>query len=134
MKRRKHLYADSRLVGFLEKRIRDLKGTKSQADIAVEAGFLSINMMSMIRTGASRLPLDRVPALARALGCDPAHLFNLALEQQDAALASLVREVFGVAMTRNEQAWIEAVRDASDHADPTLTSKALKAIRGVFGK
>ena len=33
-------------------------------------------MMAMIKSGAAKLPLDRVPALARALECDPAVLFQ----------------------------------------------------------
>lgn len=127
-------YADSRLVTFLERRIRDMKGRKTQAEIAMEAGFNAVNMMAMIKSGAAKLPLDRVPALARALECDPAVLFKLTVEQQDSALAGVVNQIFGIAVSKNESAWLETIRDASDHSDPTLTSKALKAVRGIFGK
>ncbi|MDQ6434366.1 hypothetical protein RB623_09925 [Mesorhizobium sp. LHD-90] len=88
----------------------------------------------MIKTGATRLPLDRVPALAKSLECDPARLFILALEQQDNALAVVVRDIFRIAVSANEATWIEELRDASDHSDPTLTTKARRAIRALFGK
>jgi hypothetical protein len=74
-----------------------------------------------------------VPALARSLECDPAVLFKLAVEQQDNALAAVMEQIYGVGVTKNEQAWIEALRDASDHSDPSLTTKGLRAIRSVFG-
>lgn len=127
-------YANTRLVRFLERRISDLKATKSQADIAVASGFASRNMLSMIKTGDAKLPLDRVPALAKALECDPAMLFKLAVEQQDSALAGVIDEIFGTVVSQNEIGWLKELRDASDHTDPFLTTKARRVIRTLFGK
>ncbi|TIW86041.1 MAG: XRE family transcriptional regulator, partial [Mesorhizobium sp.] len=31
-------------------------------------------------------------------------------------------------------AWLEEIRRASDHTNPSLTSKGRSAIRGIFGK
>lgn len=128
-------HAQSRLAKFVTKRILELAPRKSQAEIAVEAGFLSLNMLSMVKSGASKLALDRVPALAAALETDPRHLFLLALEQNglESTMAT-VMEIFGTIVTRNETAWLTAIREASDHSDPTLTSRARAAIRGVFNK
>jgi hypothetical protein len=83
-------HADSKLARFIEKRILDLRPRKTQVEIAAEAGFPSRNMVNMIKVGASRLPLDRVPALSKALEVDPARLFLMAVEQQDNALALVV--------------------------------------------
>lgn len=127
-------YADTRLVKFLQKRILEMRPRKSQVEMAAEAGFMATNMLAMLKRGSSRLPLDRVPALANALDADPAYIFQLALEQQDPALARLVEDSIGAVVTRNEIAWIEEIRNASNHADPTLTAKARKAIRGIFGR
>lgn len=129
-------HADTRLAKFLDKRILELRPRKTQVEIAAEVGFPSRNMLAMIKAGASKLPLDRVPALAKALECDPARLFMLAVEQQDqdSALAVVIKEIFGTAVTRNEVAWLEELRLASDHTDPSLTTKAKKALRGLFGK
>ena len=60
-------YAGSAFSQFLEKRVLELKPTKSQRDIAVEAGFTNVNMMSLLKSGRTKMPLDRVPALATAL-------------------------------------------------------------------
>lgn len=75
-----------------------------------------------------------MPALAHALECDPAYLFMMALEQQESALPDTIEAIFGTAVTRNEVAWLELIREASDHSDPHMTTKARKAVMGVFGK
>jgi hypothetical protein len=127
-------HAKTRLVKYLTKRILELKPRKTQLEIASEAGFNATNMMTMIKTGSAKLPLDRVPALARALDTDPSYLFMLAVEQHDPTLARVVKDIFGTVVTQNEVAWLEEIREASNHTDPTLTTKARKAIRGIFGK
>lgn len=128
-------YAGTRLVKFLEKRILELRPRKTQSQIAVEAGFLQPNMLAMIKTGANKLPLDRVPGLAKALETDPKLLFMMAVEQLgDDTTALTIRKIFGTIVSDNELDWIEEIRNASDHADPSLTMKARSAIRGIFGK
>lgn len=127
-------YAGTRLARYLDKRISELRTIKTQAEIAAAAGFPSRNMLSMIKTGDTKLPIDRVPALARALECDPAMLFTLCLEQQESSLAEVVDEIFGTVVSQNEVLWLKEIREASEHADPFLTTKAKRAIRGLFGK
>ncbi|MGY6634229.1 MAG: hypothetical protein ACXIU8_10880 [Alkalilacustris sp.] len=76
-----------------------------------------------------------MPALAKALESDPRLMFKLALEQDlGSTSAQTVEDIFGTIVTRNEVAWLEALREASDHGDPTLTSRAKTALRGIFGK
>lgn len=128
-------YAGTRLVRFLEKRILELRPRKTQSQIASEAGFSQPNMLAMIKTGANKLPLDRVPGLAKAIESDPALLFMMAVEQLGGDTTEIaIRKIFGTLVTENEVAWLEEIRDASNHADPNLTTKARSAIRGIFGK
>lgn len=127
-------YSSTRLVKFLEKRILELRPRKTQRTIAAETGFASVNMLAMIKAGNSRLPLDRVPALAKALEVDGARLFLMAVEQQDNALAIVLRDIFRTAVSRNEADWLEEIRSASGYTDPNLTARAQKAIRGIFGR
>ncbi|WP_404926170.1 XRE family transcriptional regulator [Mesorhizobium sp. ORM16] len=128
-------YAGTRLAKYLEKRILELRPKKTQIAIAGEAGFVNPNMLAMIKAGTAKLPLDRVSSLATALECDPVMLFQLAIEQLGGATTELaVRQIFGTLVTENEVAWLEEVRRASDHTNPSLTSKARSTIRGIFGK
>ena len=128
-------YENTRLVAFIERRVLELKPKKSQADIAAEAGYVNANMVTMIKQGSSKVALDRVPALARALECDPAYLMGLALEQAiGRTAAEAVVEIFGVPVTLNERAWVEAIREASGHSDPRLTSRSQAAINAIVGR
>jgi len=128
-------YADTALPKYLEKRILALRPTKCQAEIASEAGFVNVNVLSMFKSGSSRLPLDRVPALAKALEVDPARLLQLALEQWVGSSAARAFDaIFQTVVTRNELVWIEAIREASDRIDPALTSRSRTALRAIFGK
>ena len=63
-------YANTRLAQFLELRILHMKPKKTQAEIAAEAGLRSLNFLTMLKNGTSKVPLDRVPALAKALEAD----------------------------------------------------------------
>lgn len=66
----KRPFTDTDLAAFIAKRVLELR-PKSQIDIAGEAGFVNANVLSMLKSGATKLPLDRVLALAKALECDP---------------------------------------------------------------
>jgi hypothetical protein len=128
-------FADTRLAHYIDKRILELRPRKTQLAIANEVGFVSPNMLAMIKSGASKLPLDRVASLAKALECDPVMLFVLALEQLDRnTTEQTIRQIFGTLVSQNEVAWLEEIRRASDHSNPGLTARARTAIRGIFGK
>ena len=128
-------FEDSRLAKYLDQRILELKPKKNQSEIAAEAGFANPNMITLLKQGANKVPLDRVPQLAKALDCDPAWLLRLALEQgEGSTAAAAIYEIVGEPITANERAWIAEIRDASSDSDPRLTSRSQAAIRGIFGK
>ena len=128
-------FAGTRLPSFITASVLAMKARSTQAEIATKAGFTNANVMSMLKAGSIRLPLDRVQPLARALEVDPSYLMLLALEQMvgDTDAQAIVAILSG-AVTANEHAWIEALREASGMADPPLTKRGRTAIFGVFGK
>ena len=128
-------YAETRLAKYIDQRVLELRGKKTQGEIAAEAGFANPNMLTMLKQGASKVPFDRVPALSKALDCDPAWLLRLALEQgEGSTAAAAIHEIMGPMVTANERAWLAELRDASGDSDPRLTSRARAALRGIFGK
>jgi transcriptional regulator with XRE-family HTH domain len=128
-------HQDSRLAKFLDTRLLELKHLKTQAQIAEEAGFRNPNMLTMIKQGSTKLPLDRVPDLATALDTDRALLLRLALEQAEGnTAAAAIYDIIGEPITENERAWLAEIRDASGDTDPRLTSRAKAAIRSVLTK
>jgi hypothetical protein len=62
-------------------------------------------------------------------------LVGLALDQPGGdTKVRAIKDTFGVVVTRNGAAWINEIRDASGHTDPSLTSRGRSAIRGIFRK
>jgi transcriptional regulator with XRE-family HTH domain len=57
-------------------------GTKTQSEIAKACGFISPNMLSMVKSGKTKLPLKRIPALCRELGIRPEEMLLLALNDE----------------------------------------------------
>ncbi|MCC5970118.1 MAG: XRE family transcriptional regulator [Pararhodobacter sp.] len=128
-------HADTRLAKFVTQRISDLNGAKTQAEIAIDAGFLNANVLSMIKSGSTKLALDRVPQLAKALDCDPALLLRLTMEQSlGVTAAKAIAEIFGSPLTNNEREWVAEIRDASGDIDPRLTARSRTKLREIFGR
>ena len=87
----------------------------------------------MLKSGANKLPLDRVPSLAQALECDPAYLLLLALEQAEGnTTAVALMDIMGTPVTSNELGWLREIRDASGNSDPRLTTRSRAALRALF--
>ena len=128
-------YKNTPTARFITDRVRDLAHRKTQAEIAAEAGFVNANFMSLLKSGKNKVPLDRVPSLARALEVDPAYLMRMALDQAvGATAAKAIIDIFGTPATANEIGWLNEIRDASDNTDPRLTARSRSALRGIFGK
>jgi hypothetical protein len=131
----KHPHADTPAAKFINARINEISHRKSQQEMAREAGFKNSNMITLLKLGSTKLALDRVPGMAKALEVDPALLtrVTLALSVGTTAAAALI-ECFGSPVTENEQGWLDELRDASENSDPRLAGRARTALRGIFGK
>ena len=128
-------YHNTPTAKLITDRIRDLSHRKTQAEIASEAGFGNPNMMTFLKNGKNKVPLDRVPSLAKALEVDPAYLMRLALDQSvGATAAKAITDIFGTPTTENERGWLDELRDASDNCDPRMTGRSRSALRGIFNK
>lgn len=125
--------ATSRVSALLEQRIHELKGKKSQRDIARIAGFKNPNMITILKQGDAKLALERVPALAEAIEVDPALLLRYALEQHfSAETVKVMRQVMSHMITKNETAILDYIREVSVRADPELNDKLRTALKGAL--
>jgi transcriptional regulator with XRE-family HTH domain len=100
---RSHAHYDGRPNGphahtvvckLLNEKVTALAHIKSASDIALEMGYSRPNYFLMILNGDTKLPLDKVQALAKALQVDVKLLFRLALEAQSPELRRIVDEIF----------------------------------------
>jgi transcriptional regulator with XRE-family HTH domain len=102
------LQDDQTLVSIIVSAAIDkLAPRKTQKELAREMGFLRPGMLSMIKTGAARIPFTKLPNVAEALGIDPALLIRTHLCETWPEFEDVVHEVFGGVLTEVEREWIE---------------------------
>jgi len=88
--------------------------TKTQDEIAREVGFDSVNVISMIKTGRTKIPLARIPALAKALDADPREMLAVALEAYQPELYGVLSTIApSMLVSSNELRVINALRAAA---------------------
>lgn len=94
-------------INFLIDRMRDLKQCENQTVIVQEVGLLNTNMLNLLKSGANKIPLDRVPALAKVLEADPAYLMRLSLKQcACVTAANAVLGCLGTPITVHKVGWL----------------------------
>lgn len=99
---------------------------KTQADIAAEVGYDKPNMIAMWKNGSAKVPLDKVPLAAKALGIDPAFLLRMTMAQYWPDMADTIAKVFGTVLTENETALITAVREIMKDEDVPHFTREMK--------
>jgi transcriptional regulator with XRE-family HTH domain len=122
-------FANTRIAEYLTKTIEN--GTKTQRQIAQEIGYEHSNMISMFKRGETKVPLDKIPLLAKSLDIDTAHLFRLAMEQSWGN-PGIVAEVFGTVLSKNELSIINLMRETTNDRDPELTPDLKRKLETIF--
>lgn len=97
---------------FLSQAI-DISG-KSQKEIAQEVGWQKPNVLSMMKQGITKVPLDKVPALARACGVDEAHFLQLAMSEYQPAIWKVIIDTVGEPLSSDEKKMLEEYRATRD--------------------
>ena len=126
-------YAELPLAQYLSKQI-DVQASmnKNQRQIAQEIGYEKPNMISMFKRGEAKVPLDKIPALAKALNVDPAFMFKLAVQQYWPDMGKAIAEIFGTVLTRNETKMIELIRETTKGSDPELSRDLERKLKAAF--
>lgn len=65
---------------------------RSQSEVARACGFASPQMISMIKSGAAKVPIGKIKVLASALRVDPMYLFRLVMEEYQPEVLEVLDE------------------------------------------
>lgn len=91
---------------------------KTQREIAEECGFENPNIITMFKTGSTKLPLNRIGPLAKALDVDPAHLLRLVmLEYAPDTWQAIENIMQSTLLTANELELVRAYRQVTGDSD-----------------
>jgi transcriptional regulator with XRE-family HTH domain len=107
---------------------------KRQSEIAADIGISPVNQnfISMVKTGKTKLPLAKVPLLAKSLGIDPLNLLRRAIEEYMPEFHSLLFVEYKMPiLSRAELEFVEQIR-ASKVENPRLKTAAEKKAFQAF--
>lgn len=106
---------------------------KTQREIAEEVGYDKPNIITMFKQGLTKLPLEKVPVMAKALGVSRRYLMILALREYSPRLLGVIEETFGLQVTDNEEAIIKLIRTLTDGGDPGIGGPVRGGLEKTFG-
>ncbi len=85
---------------------------RSQKEIAEDMGYDKPNLITMFKQGKTRLPINKVPAAAAALGVDPVHLLRIVMGEYMPDAWEVIENLFsGYLVSNEEKAMLDMVRD-----------------------
>lgn len=105
---------------------------KTNEELAGEMGYARANIISMWRTGKSRIPLERLPDLSRLLNVSLAELLPMWMEQYAPQMRVEIAQLFTRLVSKNEWEVIQAMREASESTDPKPSKKDLAEVKTIF--
>jgi hypothetical protein len=93
---------------------------KTQRQIADEIGYEKPNVITMFKQGLTKVPLEKVAPLARALNADPVYMLRLAMSEYMPETLTAISEIMGYMVTPNEREMIDIIREASNNTNPRI--------------
>ena len=106
----------SPVAAYLEQAI--ARSKLSQAEIAEALGYERPNILSMFKTGATKVPIEIIP--------------RLALEEYHPTLWMVIERAFGKLVSENAFDIIDTIRTASAGTDPVMTDEQEDALLRLF--
>lgn len=106
-----------------------------QKDIAEALGYTKPNIITMFKQGLTKVPVEKVGALAKVLGVDPVYLLRVVMNDYMPGTYNALVSIFGQEpISNNEQEIIVAIRQLSNNSNPAMTSEYSKNKLAEFVK
>lgn len=106
----------------------------TQREMAVQLGYPVPNIISMFRTGATKVPITKVAPLAKILDADPVWLLRRALEEYAPGVWEAFEATAGARVSVNEVEIVAALRAATGDTNPRLIGGAAQVKLEELGK
>ena len=104
----------------------------TQREIGRLAGYPRANIITMFKTGDTRIPIEKIPVFAEILGVDPKRFLRVALEEYHPNVLAVIEAKFGPQVSRNEHEILREIRKRSNGADPKLATQAQRDAIGAL--
>ncbi len=104
----------------------------TQREIAARAGFNHSNIISMLKSGETRIPLDRIPALSTALDLDQQKFLLQAIEEYHPNVHQVLVDVLGLPLSDAEIAMLGMYRMAALRGEIEVTGPFGRAFESLL--
>ena len=104
----------------------------TQREIADRVGFKHANIISMLKTGETRVPLDRIPSLAQTLGMDERLFLMVAIEEYHPGVHEVLVDVLGLPLSDAELGILTMFRMASIRDEIEVEGPFRQALEGLL--
>ncbi len=108
------------------------KSELTQREIADRVGFKHANIISMLKTGETRVPLDRIPSLAQTLGMDERLFLMIAIEEYHPGVHEVLVDVLGLPLSDAELGILTMFRMASIRDEIEVQGPFKKTLEGLL--
>ena len=104
----------------------------TQREIAARVGFKNPNIISMMKTGETRIPLDRIPALAQTVGMNEQVFLMLAIQEYHPGVHEVLVEVLGLPLSDAELGILTMFRMATLRGEIEVKGPFKQALEGLL--
>ncbi|GKY87412.1 helix-turn-helix domain-containing protein [Sinisalibacter aestuarii] len=104
----------------------------TQREIADRVGFRQANIISMLKTGETRVPLDRIPALARTLGMNERDFLLTAIAEYHPGIHEVLLDILGLPLSDAELGIVTMFRMASIRGEIEIEGPLKSALEGLL--
>jgi hypothetical protein len=108
---------------------------RQQKEIADELNYEKPNVITMFKQGTTKVPINKIPAFAKALGVDPVHFLKLALAEYMPETWEVISSVLNTQsmVSEHEMKILDIVRNNSEGYDlaPETDEEVLELMKLV---
>jgi hypothetical protein len=101
-----------------------------QSELAHRLGYSNANVITMFKNSTTRLPLEKVVPMARALHLDPGELLRSWFEVFSPGVLPAIEEHLGPILSNAEKSWIRGLRKSLGSV-PQFDDRWSKGIKAV---
>jgi len=105
---------------------------KTQKEIAYEVGYAKPNIITMMKQGLTKVPVDKAPLLAKALNVDPAHFVRLVMREYMPEAWQAIESTCGHSLSANEQRLVQGYREICGNHEITVDDGVVESLRGAL--
>jgi predicted XRE-type DNA-binding protein len=103
-----------------------------QREVAEAVGYRKPNVISMMRLGQTKVPIEKIPLFAKALGVDPAQITRLALIEYMPEVWAAIEQTLGEVVTEREKKFLKILREIDPAGEIEIDDRMASRIREVF--